>query len=59
MVSLHAYLAAHRQRMGVFMGSDDIPDLAAYLADRSRGLRLTPGGQTQFHKEPADVENVD
>jgi hypothetical protein len=58
-VSLHAYLAAHRQRMGVFMGSDDIPDLAAYLADRSRGLRLTPGGQTQFHKEPADVENVD
>jgi hypothetical protein len=58
-VSLHAYLAAHRQRMGVFMGSDDIPDLAAYLADRSRGLRLTPGGQTQFHKEPVDVENMD
>jgi hypothetical protein len=58
-VSLHAYLADHRKRMGVFMGSDDIPDLAAYLADLSRGLKLSPGGQTQFHEEPVDVENMD
>ena len=58
-VSLHAYLADHRKRMGVFMGSDDIPDLAAYLADLSRGLKLSPGGQIPLHEEPVDVENMD
>lgn len=42
-VSLDTYLLAHNRRQGVVMSVKSITDIAAYLADLSRGSSLRPG----------------
>ena len=43
MMSLHTYLSVHIKQQGVTMNAEVIPDIAAYLADLSRGQILRPG----------------
>jgi hypothetical protein len=43
MMSLHTYLSVHIKKQGVPMNAEVIPDIAAYLADLSRGKALQPG----------------